>query len=190
MAETYNGFGVPNTIAPHHFLVKIPKERAEPVTFWEEFGAEGIASGERKLCRVMIPRATWRAVAEPAKQYLNRRLREKGLKASRFATGDTPVDRLLGREIAVLGWAIEGLDPERAALAAAKWATYRPEELWWIFAQVDREGGEFDGPKVGWRIALPHIFTGVGISETGKRKPKPRPAVDTPDLFSAMGAQA
>ena len=110
-----HGFGVPNSAMPHQFLVRISQGRADPVEVWEDFGAAAAATSAQTLCRVSVPRETWRQVAEGLKVHLNRRLKEKGIKGSRFATGDNRVERILGREITVLAWAIEDATPDDPA---------------------------------------------------------------------------
>lgn len=182
-----HGFGVPNSAMPHQFLVRIPQGRADAVEVWEDFGAAAAATSAQTLCRVSVPRETWRQVAEGLKAHLNRRLKEKGIKGSRFATGDNRVERILGREITVLAWAIEDATPDEAAIAFTRWSSYRPEELWWLFQQIDRDGGEWDDSKDGWRLAIRHALIREG--DGGEKKPKrPRPVTDpkTPDLFNNL----
>lgn len=182
-----HGFGVPNDPLPHQFLVRIPAGRADPVEVWEDFGAAGVGTAAQKLCRVTVPRDTWRQVAEGVKGHLNRRLKEKDLKASRFNTGDNRVERILGRELCVLAWAIEDATPDEAAIAFTRWSSHRPEELWWLFQQIDRDGGEWDSRKTGWRVAIRHALIRDG-EEAPKTPRRPRPATPaekTPDLFSS-----
>jgi hypothetical protein len=124
-----HGFGVPNDMAPHQFLIRIPTGRVEPVEVWEDFGAAGVGTAAQRLCRVAVLRETWRQVAEGVKSHLNRRLKEKDLKSSRFNTGDNRVERILGRELCVLAWAIEDATPDEAAIAFTRWSSHRPEEL-------------------------------------------------------------
>lgn len=183
-----HGFGVPNDLAPHQFLVRVPTGRTDPVEVWEDFGAAALGTAAQKLCRVAIPRETWRQVAEGVKAHLNRRLKEKDLKASRFNTGDNRVERILGRELCVLAWAIEDATPDEAAIAFTRWSSHRPEELWWLFQQIDRDGGEWDSPKTGWRIAIRHALIRDGEeAATAARRPRPKTATDkTPDLFSDL----
>jgi len=121
-----HGFGVPNDPLPHQFLIRIPAGRTDPVEVWEDFGAAGVGTTAQRLCRATIPRDTWRQVAEGVKAHLNRRLKEKDLKASRFKAGDTRVERILGRELCVLTWAIEDATPDEAAIAF----TGRPSATW------------------------------------------------------------
>lgn len=180
-----HGFGVPNTPSPHQFVVRIPKGRNDPVEIWEDFGAASVGVETQKLCRAAVPRAAWRKVADGLKNHLNRRLKEKGLNASRFAIGDNRVERILARELCVLAWAIEAAEPSDASIAYTRWSSHRPEELWWLFQQIDRDGGEWDAPVTGWRAAIRQAL----ISDDAKgRKParRPRPSIpdtETPDLF-------
>jgi hypothetical protein len=184
-AEITHGFGVPNAPMPHQFLIRVPAGRTDPVEVWEDFGAAAAGTSAQTLCRVSIPRETWRQVAEGLKNHLNRRLKEKGIKGARFVTGDNRVERILGREVAVLAWAVEDATPDEAAVAFNRWSQYRPEELWWMFQQIDRDGGEWDDRKDGWRLAIRNALIREG--DTGAKKAKrPRPVTDlkTPDLFN------
>ena len=183
-----HGFGVPNVPLPHQFLVRVPSGRAERVEVWEDFGASAVGTAAQKLCRVAVPRGSWRQVAEGVKSHLNRRLKEKDLKASRFSTGENRVERILGRELCVLAWAIEDAIPDEAAIAFTRWSSHRPEELWWLFQQIDRDGGEWDSPRTGWRIAIRHALIREGDEGTrAVRRSRPKTATEkTPDLFSDL----
>ena len=183
-----HGFGVPNDMAPHQFLVRIPTAKTDPVEVWEDFGAAAVGTAAQKLCRAAVPRDTWRQVAEGVKSHLNRRLKEKDLKGSRFATGENRVERILGRELCVLTWAIESATPDEAAIAFTRWSSHRPEELWWLFQQIDRDGGEWDSPKTGWRIAIRHalIRDGEEGPKTPRRARPTTPSEKTPDLFGKL----
>jgi hypothetical protein len=184
MGDIYHGFGVPGGYDPHRFIVNVPEGRGGSVDLIEDYGAAGAASGLRSICRDRLPRPTWRAIAGEVKSYLNRRLREKDLPRSTLKVGENPVERLLGREICVLAWAIEKMTPEAAAAAALKWGSYRPEELWWLFAQVDRDAGEFDDQPTGWRAGIQLVFNPASAPAVERRKK--RRTVDrshTLDLF-------
>lgn len=187
MEKTYKGFGVPETTLPHCFRITIPAGRGGMVEIVEDFGVSGDAVGLRSICRARLPRPVWRSVADEVKAYLNRRLKEKGLKGSSFKPGvDTLVDRLLGREITVLAWAIETHDAETAASCVPKWAAYRPEELWWIFAQIDRDAGEFDDPHTGWRAGITSLLLPAQAPAVARSRKRRKVAhIDgAPDLFS------
>ncbi len=183
-----HGFGVPNDPLPHQFLVRIPAGRTDPVEVWEDFGAAGVGTAAQRICRAAMPRDTWRQVAEGVKAHLNRRLKGKGLKTSRFNARDNQVERILGRELCVLAWAIENATPDEAAIAFTRWSSHRPEELWWLFQQIDKDGGEWDSPKIGWRIAIRHalIREGEEVSLGARRVRPATPPEKIPDLFSKL----
>ena len=182
-STTTKGFGVPDVPMPHQFEVRIPQARTAPVEIWEDFGAAAQDTANAKLCRVEVPRDTWRKVSDGLKKHLNRRLKEKGIKASRFATGENKVERLLGRELAVLAWAIEDATVTEAAIAFTRWSSHRPEELWWLFQQIDRDGGEWDSPKTGWRAAIRHALIREGdVQEIRPKRARPVLKDVTPEL--------
>ena len=181
-----HGFGVPNDTMPHQFLVRIPKSRNDPVEVWEDFGAAAAGTAVEKICRGLVPRDVWGRVSDGVKSHLNRRLREKDFKASRFSIGDNRVERILGREVCVLAWAIEDVDADEAAVALTRWSSHRPEELWWLFLQIDNDGGDWDSPRTGWRIAVRHAMIREGESAPAsvRRRHLNVPGEMTPNLFS------
>ncbi len=148
------GFGVPNVTGPHHFVVQIPTGRNEPVVIVENYGCNGETINARPVPRVIVSRDAWRVVADPLKVYLNRRLKEKGFKVSRFSAGDNKVERLLGHEIAVLAWAIEQADEDEARVAFTRWAAHRPEELHWLYQRIVGDAGRAENEPTGWRLAI------------------------------------
>ena len=75
----------------------------------------------------------------------------------------------------MLAWAVEDATPDEAAIAFTRWSSHRPEELWWLFQQIDRDGGEWDSPKTGWRIAIRHALIRDG-EDAPKANRRPRPA--------------
>lgn len=153
MSETI-GFGVPNVTGPHHFVVQIPAGRKEPVVIVENYGCNGETINARPVPRVIVSRDAWRVVADPLKAYLNRRLKEKGFKVSRFSAGDNKVERLLGHEVAVLAWTIEQADEDEARIAFTRWAAHRPEELHWLYQQIVGDAGKPENEPTGWRLAI------------------------------------
>lgn len=148
------GFGVPNITGPHHFVVRVPSGRNDPVTILENYGCNGPTVDSKPVERVIMTRDSWRTIAEPLKNYLNRRLKEKGFKVSRFSAGDNMVERLLGHEICVLGWAIEDANEDEAREAFTRWASYRPEEMHWLYQQIVQDAGKPGNEARGWRLAI------------------------------------
>ncbi len=154
------GFGCPNDTDPHHFVVTIPKERTKPVTISEHFGLTGEANGlPEKIDRVRISKAQWRAIADDTKSVLNERLRDKGYKTSRWQTGENKVERLLGRELTVLVWAIELAKTDLIPAAVKNWVGLKPEERWWLFTITAAATGRVEDSDKGWRKALRYALT-------------------------------
>ena len=149
-----NGFGVPNITGPHHFVVRVPSGRNDPVTILESYGCNGPSIDTKPSERVIISRDSWKTIVEPLKNYLNRRLKEKGFKVSRFSAGDNMVERLLGHEICVLAWAIEDSNEDEAREAFTRWSAYRPEEMHWLYQQIVQDAGKPSNEARGWRLAI------------------------------------
>jgi hypothetical protein len=183
------GFGVPNEMDPHHFTVEIPAARTEPVVITEHFGLRGGSDGRPdSVVRCRLPRAAWGTIAEESKRVLNERLKEKKLPTSRWSSGANKVERLLGRELCVLAWAVESASKDLIPNAIRNWVGLRSDERWWLFSMASAmTGGEDDG-DVGWRkairIALTENPTGeeVAAIRTSKAKAKEKAKADRPEL--------
>jgi hypothetical protein len=171
------GFGVPNDIDPHHFVVDIPAARANPVVITEQFGLSGGSNGlPDSLERCRLNQDAWNAVRKELERVLNDRLKEKKLSTSRWKSGKNQVERLLGREICVLAWAIEAAPKEAIPNAIRNWSGLKPEERWWLFAMAASMTGTSQDVDVGWRkalrVALTENPTGEEVVAIRAKRPK------------------
>jgi hypothetical protein len=148
------GFGVPATSDPHHFVVQIPRGNAAPVLICEHLGMGSETAREQVIDRVVLERHRWTAIRAEVQRAFNARLKEHNLATGTWKVGDTPVDRLLGKELCVLAWAIERLDPEKIRIAVRNWLALRPEERWWLFGMTAMAAGGVRDAEQGWRMAL------------------------------------
>ena len=153
-AQETAGFGVPKTTAPHHFIVEIPRGNNQPVNITEDLGVAGEDRRHEVLDRVVIPRRNWTEIQAAVKRAFNERLKTHNLATAQWKVGTTPVDRMLGKELCVLAWAIEDMPPEDVPYALRNWLALRPEERWWLFDMVAATVGGPDGKGRGWRMAL------------------------------------
>jgi len=154
LAHATQGFGVPLTIAPHHFVVIIPRGSRQPVQIIEDLGMHTHGDESELLDRVILPREVWTEIATPVKRMFNERLKAHDLKPGLWKVGANRVDRLLGKELCVLAWAIEDLDTEKIGTALRNWLSLRPEERWWLFGMTAATVGAPNDRGRGWRMAL------------------------------------
>jgi hypothetical protein len=122
------GFGVPATSDPHHFVVRIPRGNTAAVLICEHLGMGSETAREQVIDRVLLERLRWTAIRAEVQRAFNARLKEHNLATCAWKVGDTLVDRLLGKELCVLAWAVERLDPEKIRIAVRNWLALRPEE--------------------------------------------------------------
>ncbi|MCU0836364.1 MAG: DUF3780 domain-containing protein [Chromatiaceae bacterium] len=148
------GFGVPATSDPHHFVVCIPRGNTAPVLISEHLGMGSETAREQVIDRVLLERPRWTAIRAEVQRAFNVRLTEHNLANAAWKVGDNPVDRLLGKELCVLAWAVERLDPEKIGLAVRNWLALRPEERWWLFGMTAMAAGGIGDGDNGWRVAL------------------------------------
>jgi hypothetical protein len=127
-AHRTRGFGVPATSDPHHFVVRIPRGNSAAVLISEHLGMSAGAAPEQILDRVLLGRLRWSAIRAEVQRAFNARLKGHNLATGTWKVGDTPVDRLLGKELCVLAWAVERLEPEKVRIAVRNWLALRPEE--------------------------------------------------------------
>jgi hypothetical protein len=171
------GFGVPNDIDPHHFVVDIPAARANLVVITEQFGLSGGSSGlPDSLERCRLNQDAWNAIRKELERVLNDRLKEKKLATSRWKSGKNQVERLLGRELCILAWAIEAAPKETIPNAIRNWSGLKPEERWWLFAMAASMTGTSQDVDIGWRkalrIALTENPTGEEVVAIRAKRPK------------------
>lgn len=187
------GFGVPATSDPHHFKVVIPRSSTGKVQISEYLGLQAASQDAAVIDRVLLERPRWMAIRAEVQRVFNARLVAHGLKPSAWKVGENPVDRLLGKELCVLAWAVEQLETAKIPVAVRNWLALRPEERWWLFGMTAMAtGGVMDAGK-GWRAALAHALGDIAQSELlGTRARRSRGDRDevqpTLDLFRDDGA--
>ncbi len=175
------GFGCPKVGRPHHVMVRIPAQRDEPVLVVETFGAQAAREGApEEVERVELPRSAWLAIAETLRKVFNERLKEKGLTTGRWVVGENKVDRLLGKELCVLAWAVEKASEELVPAAVTNWLGLKPEERWWLFTVTAAATGGMDDGDVGWRKALRFALTEnpVKVQAPAKRQRRAKPQAE------------
>jgi hypothetical protein len=164
-AQPTLGFGVPATSDPHHFKVVIPRSSTGKVQISEYLGLQAASSDNAVIDRVLLDRPRWTAIRAEVQRAFNARLTAHGLKPSAWKVGENPVDRLLGKELCVLAWAVEQMEAAKIPVAVRNWLALRPEERWWLFGMTAMTtGGVLDAGK-GWRAALQHALGDVAQSE-------------------------
>jgi hypothetical protein len=162
------GFGVPATSDPHHFVVRIPRGNSAAVLICEHLGMGSETAREQVIDRVLLERPRWTAIRAEGQRAFNARLKEHNLATGTWKVGDTPVDRLLGKELCVLAWAIERLEPEKIGIAVRNWLALRPEERWWLFGMTAIATGGIGDVDKGWRVALRFALGDVAQNELMK----------------------
>ena len=169
MSAKPQGFGFRPEESEHHFVVTVPGGSRGDVLIAEHLSFDpatghappslGVGVQDVKL-RVALPRAKWTAVADEVRVEFNRRLRKQGQPPGRWKRGDTPVTRLLGKEVTLLAWAVEDADPALVPAAVKNWLGLAPEERWWLFTMTNAATGHaLHGRNKGWRKAVRFALT-------------------------------
>ena len=184
------GFGVPATSDPHHFKVIIPRSNTGRVQVSEYLGLQVTSDEAAVIDRVLLDRLRWTAIRGEVQRAFNARLKAHNLKTSVWKVGENPVDRLLGKELCVLAWAVEDMDVEKIPVAVRNWLALRPEERWWLFGMTAISTGSINDGDKGWRLALRHALGDVAQSEQLAPSTRRRHTADdtdrpTLDLFAS-----
>ena len=159
------GFGVPATSDPHHFKITIPKASTGKVQISEHLGLQAASNDNAVIDRVLLDRPRWTAIRAEVQRAFNARLAAHGIKPGAWKVGDNSVDRLLGKELCVLAWAVEQMEMEKVPVAVRNWLALRPEERWWLFGMTAMSTGGITDAGKGWRTALKHAFGDVAQSD-------------------------
>jgi hypothetical protein len=136
------------------------------VVIAEAYGIKAGLNGLPEVAeRCYLPRATWSMISEEVKRDFNERLRSKKLATSRWTTGMNKIERLLGKELLVLAWAVEAADPDTVPNAIRNWIGLRPEERWWLYTVTAAATGGPEHAEIGWRKALRFALTENPLAE-------------------------
>ena len=156
------GFGVDPTQSANHFYVLSRQKSANaasqpPIEIYERYswtdGEEQVLDGADVL-RIEISKHKWSEVKTALMTEFNARLKKEELKTGKFpAVGGVAVERLFGKEMMVLLWAIEDADPSNISTAVRNWKGLMPEERWWLYTMTNAATGELKDRR-GWRKAL------------------------------------
>jgi len=115
-----SAFGFDPDGSAAHFLVNIPAGSTVPVDIsehltWDpERVADSVHLGlERQdgQVRCRLPRGKWNEIAEGLRAEFNARLKKQGRRPGKWRAGYNAICRPLGKELALLAWAIEDADP-------------------------------------------------------------------------------
>jgi len=181
------GFGVPATSDPHHFRVIITRSNTGKVQISEYLGMQASSDEFAVIDRVLLERPRWTAIRAEVQRAFNARLKAHGLKTSAWKVGENPVDRLLGKELCVLAWAVEDMEMEKIPVAVRNWLALRPEERWWLFGMTAMTTGRVTDGGKGWRLALRHALGDVAQSDLlqprARREKAAAPELPMLDLF-------
>jgi hypothetical protein len=160
MAQAAAAFDCADIYREHAYLVHLSRGKDRKVLVNEVFGRVP-DSAEREwapetITRCELPRSVWDLVAPDIKAEFNRRLKQAGKLTGRFGPEETAVQRLLGKEMLVLLWAIEQPDvtKEETAAAVRNWLGLKPEERWWLYTMTAAATGYAHQAGLGWRRAL------------------------------------
>ena len=156
------GFGYIPEETKHHFLVRISRSKEQKVLVYERFQWDENEPQKTELeyenIKVELDRHKWDLVKDAVENELNKTLKNNNITVGKFKTGDTPVDRLLGKEMILLLWAIEDSDPTLIPTAIRNWLGFSREERWWLFTMTNATTGHADD-KRGWRKAIRYAIT-------------------------------
>ena len=172
------GFGFDPSESKHHFLIIIPKTVTSKVLIYERFewGTEIEESDkisgalsffdppdqkidqrfDRLKCELSLTK--WKEIESALKIEFNQRLKEYGQKSASWKQGQNTLQRLFGKELTLLCWAIEDCDLRVIPTAIKNWLGLKPEERWWLYTMTNASTGDANN-KYGWRTAIRYALT-------------------------------
>lgn len=167
------GFGFIPAESQHHFLVTIPRGNDGSVVIYERFMWQEdreVQSIDFTMDRpkVELGKYKWKLIEDELKEEFNARLKKERLSAGKWHTGQVPVQRLFGKEMVLLAWAIEDSDPSVIPTAIRNWLGLSPEERWWLFTMTNAATGGIQD-KRGWRKAVRYALTENPVEESNRQ---------------------
>lgn len=192
MSSYTTDFGAPKEFGSHHFYVEIPATPKEAIRIYEDFGFDGDEARRETIeCRLVLARELWTKIRDDARRDFNTRLKSKKESTGTWSVGRVKLDRFLGKELCVLGWAAEHAKSEECVIICQKWLALRPEERWWLYSKTASEAGLDDQYDRGWRKALYCALSdGTNVKlepkKVKKTKQEKNEQQETPSLFDFL----
>ena len=158
MDKALPNFGFDPKESAYHFVVDIADGE---VVIEERFTLDEEASPQLvPQVRAVLDSYRWSRISEVAQSHFNRRLQDAKRKTGKFSKGEHLLAPHLGKELTLLAWATEGLDPTDLSNAIANWLGLAPEERWWLYlmAKSSSLGIEPIVEPRGWRKAIRIAF--------------------------------
>lgn len=170
MKNSYLDFGFNPQENKHHFVVTIPEKKESPVIIYEQF--EWQARSEQQpvvlynydSAKAEISRHKWKLLEEAVKTEFNSRLKKQKKRIGRFNNGNNYLERMFGKELLVLVWAVEESDPSNIETAIRNWLGLAPEERWWLYTMTNAATGHLPDRR-GWRKALRYALCENPVDE-------------------------
>jgi hypothetical protein len=154
------GFGHSPDQEAQHFVVVVPKAQAADIMIYEVYQEDTVGPQlDAANLRCILGRAKWLKIVDAVEEEHNKRLRAAAMKPASFKAGETPVARLLGKELVLLAWAIEDADASLAPAAIENWRGLSPEERWWLYTMTAAQTGHHGKRNIGWRKAVRYALT-------------------------------
>jgi hypothetical protein len=158
----YYGFGFNPEVTEIHFLVEIPPGENGKITIYERFrwneGTKQLINPQKDKTKIILSRHKWNRIAGTLQREFNNRLSKEGISRGKWNAVQVPVEKLLGKELLLLAWAIEDADPTLIPVAIRNWLGLSPEERWWLFTMTNATSGGVND-KRGWRKAIRYALT-------------------------------
>ena len=162
MSDLLNGtFGFNPNDGHHHFLVMIPAAdvAGAEVSVYECLRYSEKSDGELpvgSIERVRFPISTWTAISEEVRAAFNLRLKEGKRKPGKWRPGPNYLAAHYGKELVLLGWALEDVPADRVDTVFRNWRGLAPEERWWLYSTANAPFSQNSrrGRGIGWRKAL------------------------------------
>lgn len=149
----------------HHFLVVIPKSKEKNIEIYERFYWQSNAKKQvinpiKDRLKAELRRSHWDLINKELESEFKNRLKEKNILSSQanWTIGDNPVDRLLGKELLLLVWAIEDCETALIDTAIKNWKGLDIAERWWLYTTTNAATGGVDDRR-GWRRAIKYALS-------------------------------
>lgn len=169
------GFGFDPEVSAHHFAVVIAQDDADaPVLIEERFTYGDDADARAPEPRARLNAYTWSRISPEIQAHFNRRLADASRTTSAFRPGENLLAPYLGKELALLFWVLDDVDPTDLPNALGNWLAFVPEERWWLYTTVKASGSGPEESGSGWRKAIRIAF---------RETPAPPPADSGPGLL-------
>ena len=154
------GFGFDRKQSEHHFaVIWAGMDEVSVVERFVWMTSAQVPVSPRVSLKVKLTKHCWQSIERDVAKDFNERLQRVGYPPAAWQPDETVLAPHFGKELVLLGWAVEDDEDALIPNMVANWRGLAPEERWWLYTTINATSGHPEyGKDKGWRKAIKIAF--------------------------------